>query len=316
MCPKGHGGSNPPFRTTWSGRVRYSTAVTVAQAYRDREAPANGLVVAIQGERGAFSHEAALDLLGPGTEVLPRPSFDALFDAVRDRAADRALVPIENSLAGSIHENYDRLRSRPFHIVAETQLRIRHCLVARPGATLDGIRQVASHPVALAQCREFFARHPQLEAVAAYDTAGSVMELMRDGPASRAAIASRLAAETYGGRILLEEIEDDPQNYTRFLLLAREPAPPPGAAGKTTVVFTLQNVPGALHRALGLFAARGLDLAKIESRPLRGRPWEYVFYLDVLGDPAAELATALEELRQLAGEFRVLGSYLRHGDSV
>jgi prephenate dehydratase len=275
---------------------------------------ADTLVVAIQGERGAFSHEAALDLLGPQTEVLPRPSFDALFDALKDGAADRALVPIENSLAGSIHENYDRLRSRPFHIVGETQLRIRHCLIVRPGAVLNGIRQVASHPVALAQCREFFARRPHLEAVAAYDTAGSVMDLLRDGNDGRAAIASRLAAETYGGEILLEEIEDDPQNYTRFLLLARDPGRPPGAGAKTTVVFTLQNVPGALHRALGAFAARGLDLAKIESRPLRGRPWEYVFYLDVLGDPAGELAGALEELRLLSGEFRVLGSYPRRAE--
>jgi len=290
-------------------------AVTVAQAYREGNTAANRVGVAIQGERGAFSHEAALDLVGPQTEVLPRPSFDALFDAVKEGAADRALVPIENSLAGSIHENYDRLRSRPFHIVAETQLRIRHCLIVRPGAALEGIRQVASHPVALAQCREFFVRRPQLEAVAAYDTAGSVMDLLRDGPVTRAAIASRLAAETYGGKILLEEIEDDPQNYTRFLLLAREPGPPPGAGAKTTVVFTLQNAPGALHRALGAFAARGLDLAKIESRPLRGRPWEYVFYLDVLGDPAGALAAALEELRLLSGEFRVLGSYPKRGDS-
>lgn len=276
---------------------------------------ADRLVVAIQGERGAFSHEAALDLLGAQTEVLPRPSFDALFDALKDGAADRALVPIENSLAGSIHENYDRLRSRPFHIVGETQLRIRHCLIARPGAPLNAIRQVASHPVALAQCREFFARRPHLEAVAAYDTAGSVMDLLRDRTDGRAAIASRLAAETYGGQILLEEIEDDPQNYTRFLLLARDPGPPPGAGAKTTMVFTLQNVPGALHRALGAFAARGLDLAKIESRPLRGRPWEYVFYLDVLGDPTGELAGALDELRSLSGEFRVLGSYPRRPET-
>jgi prephenate dehydratase len=279
----------------------------MAQLHREDNTAANSLVVAIQGERGAFSHEAVLDLLGPETAVLPRPSFDALFDAVKDRA----LVPIENSLAGSIHENYDRLRSRPFHIVGETQLRIRHCLVGRPGATIEDLRQVASHPVALAQCRDFFARHPHVEAVAAYDTAGSVMALLRDGPLTRGAIASRLAAQTYGGQILLEEIEDDPQNYTRFLLLAREPGPPPGAGAKTTVVFTLQNAPGALHRALGAFAARGLDLAKIESRPLRGRPWEYVFYLDVLGDPAGELAAALEDLRALSGEFRLLGSYPR-----
>ena len=288
----------------------------MAQAYREGSTAANRVVVAIQGERGAFSHEAALELLGPEAEVLPRPSFDALFDALKDGAAGRALVPIENSLAGSIHENYDRLRSRPFHIVGETQLRIRHCLIALPGAALKSIRQVASHPVALAQCREFFARRPHLEAVAAYDTAGSVMDLLRDGAAGRAAIASRLAAETHGGEILLEGIEDDPQNYTRFLLLARDPGPPPGAGAKTTVVFTLQNAPGALHRALGAFAARGLDLAKIESRPLRGRPWEYVFYLDVLGDPAGELAAALEELHLLSGEFRLLGSYPRRPESA
>jgi prephenate dehydratase len=292
------------------------TRAVTAQQPPDGRATATPLVVAIQGEKGAFSHEAALDLLGPETQVLPRPSFDALFDAVTDGAADRALVPIENSLAGSIHENYDRLRSRPFHIVAETQLRIRHCVIARPGATLNGIRQVASHPVALAQCREFFARRPHLEAVAAYDTAGSVMDLLRDGAVSRAAIASRLAAETYGGEILLEGIEDDPQNYTRFLLLAREPGPPPGADGKTTLVFTLQNVPGALHRAIGVFAVRGLDLVKIESRPLRGRPWEYVFYVDVLGDPAGVLAAALGELQSLSGEFRVLGSYPRRPDNT
>jgi prephenate dehydratase len=292
------------------------TRAVTAQQPPDGRAAGHSLVVAIQGERGAFSHEAALDLLGPQTQVLPRPSFDALFDAVRDGAADRALVPIENSLAGSIHENYDRLRSRPFHIVAETQLRIRHCLVGRPGSTVEGLRQVASHPVALAQCRDFFARHPHVEAVAAYDTAGSVMDLLRDGPATRGAIASRLAAETYGGRILFEGIEDDPQNYTRFLLLAREPGPPPGPGAKTTMVFTLQNVPGALHRAIGVFAVRGLDLVKIESRPLRGRPWEYVFYVDVVGDPAGELATALEELRALCGEFRVLGSYPRRGESA
>ena len=170
--------------------------------------------------------------------------------------------------------------------------------------------------MALAQCRDFFAKHPNIEAMPAYDTAGSVMDLLRDGAAGRAAIASRLAAETHGGEILLEGIEDDPQNYTRFLLLARDPGPPPGAGAKTTVVFTLQNAPGALHRALGAFAARGLDLAKIESRPLRGRPWEYVFYPDVLGDPAGELAGALAELRPLAGEFRVLGSYPRRPETA
>jgi prephenate dehydratase len=266
------------------------------------------LTVAIQGERGAFSHAAALDALGPEIELVPRASFDELFAAVVEGAAARAVVPIENSLAGSIHENYDRLAASPLHIVAETQLRIRHCLIARPGASLASIRRVASHPVALAQCRRFFAERPQLQAVPAYDTAGSVMDLLRDGPVSQAAIASRLAAGLYGGQVLLEGIEDDPQNYTRFLVLAREPGRLE-LASKTSVVFTLRNLPGALHGALGAFAKRGADLCKIESRPLRGRPWEYAFYLDVLGDPRGAAGEALEELRGLAEELRVLGSY-------
>jgi prephenate dehydratase len=266
------------------------------------------LTVAIQGERGAFSHEAAQEVAGADIEVHCCPTFDALFAAVVSEVADRALVPIENSLAGSIHENYDRLWASPLHIVAETQLRIRHCLIARPGATLASIRRVASHPVALAQCRRFFAERPQVEAVAAYDTAGSVKDLLRDGLPTQAAIASRLAARLYGGEVLLDEIEDDPQNYTRFLLLAREPGPA-AAASKTSLVFTLKNQPGALYSALGVFSLRGLDLAKIESRPLRGRPWEYAFYLDVLGDPREKTRDALDELRGMAHELRVLGSY-------
>ncbi len=266
------------------------------------------MAVAIQGERGAFSHQAAIEILGAGIELLPRPTFDALFDAVLTGAADRAVVPIENSLAGSIHENYDRLRAHPLHIAAETQLRIVHCLIGRPEAKLEDIVRVASHPVALAQCRKFFADRPHVEAIAAYDTAGSVLELMRDGSPRHAAIASSLAARIYGGVVLLEGIEDDPQNYTRFLILAREPGPIEMAT-KTSIVFTLQNVPGALYRALGAFSTRGVDLSKIESRPLRGRPWEYEFHLDVLGDPRAEAGNAIEDLREMSKEFRLLGSY-------
>src|SRR5262245_23485890 len=165
--------------------------------------------VMIQGEKGAFSHEAAYQALGRSIEVLPRPGFDDLFDGVESGAADRAVLPVENTLAGSVHENYDRLRARRLHVVGETQLRIRHCLIARPGASLASLRRVASHPVALAQCRDFFTRNPRLEAVAAYDTAGSVMALLRgDGPVTQGAIASRLAAELYGGQVLLEGIED------------------------------------------------------------------------------------------------------------
>jgi prephenate dehydratase len=269
-----------------------------------------GLSAAIQGELGAFSHEAALRALGPDVRVLPQPTFDALFAAVCGGAAARGVVPVENTLVGSIHENYDRLKANPLHIVAETQVRVRLCLVARPGTPRDAIRRVASHPVALGQCRRFFAAHPELEAVPAYDTAGSVRDLFAPGAAADAAIGSALAARLYGGVVLEEAIEDFPENYTRFLVVAREPAVPRGAS-KTSLVFTLPNVPGSLYRAMGVFAARGLDLTKIESRPLPGRPWEYAFYLDVLGDPRGALGEALEECRAMASEFRVLGSYPR-----
>ncbi len=266
------------------------------------------LTVAIQGERGAFSHQAALAALGPEIEVLTRATFDELFDSVVEGKADRALVPIENSLHGSIHENYDRLKSRPLHIVGETQLRIRQCLIARPGSSVAMIRRVASHPVALAQCRRFFAERPQVEAVSAYDTAGAVQDLMKGGLATQGAIASRLAAELYGAQVLLDGIEDDAENYTRFLLLARE-AGPLEAADKTSIVFVLDNKPGSLYRALGVFAARELDLSKLESRPLRGHPWEHSFYLDVLGDPRGKVAEAVEELGRSCRELRILGSY-------
>jgi prephenate dehydratase len=271
-------------------------------------AAGSGRRVAIQGERGSFSHSAAQRALGPELEVVCEPSFDALFATVSEGRAERGLVPIENSLTGSLHENYDRLRASGLAIVGETHLRVRQCLIAAPGASLAGLRRVASHPVALAQCRSFFAAHPGIEPVVAYDTAGSVRELMRTRDVAAGAIAARLAAELYGAAVLREGLEDDPENYTRFLVLAREAVPTPGA-DKTTLLLRLPHVPGSLHRALGAFAERGVDLAKIESRPLRGRPGEYVFYLDVLGDPAGAVGAALAELRARCDELRVLGSY-------
>ena len=264
--------------------------------------------VAIQGEAGSFSHAAARQLLGEDVRLLHRPSFDSLFEAVSSGEADRGLLPIENSLAGSIHENYDRLSASPLHIVGETQLRVSHCLIGRPGSTLASIRRAASHAVALAQCRRFFAERPQVEAVSAYDTAGAVQDLMKGGLATQGAIASRLAAELYGGHVLLEGIEDDPENYTRFLLLARE-AGTLEAATKTSIVFVLDNKPGALYRALGVFAARSLDLCKLESRPLRGHPWEHSFSLDVIGAPRGSAGEAIEELGRSCRELRILGSY-------
>jgi prephenate dehydratase len=266
------------------------------------------VAVAIQGEAGSFSHAAALAVYGPDVRLVPRHSFEDLFRTVTARDADRGIVPIENSLAGSVHENYDLLRSSALHVVAETEIRIRHCLIARPGTASDAVRRVASHPVALAQCRRFFAERPAVAPVPAYDTAGSVRDLLAGRLEADAAIGSALAAQLYGGEILLEGIEDHPENYTRFLVVAREPGPLAGTS-KTSLVFLLPNVPGSLHRAMGVFAARGLDLTKIESRPLLGRPWEYVFYLDVLGDPRGGVADALAELAGLARELRVLGAY-------
>ena len=268
----------------------------------------DGLTAAIQGEQGSFSHEAALQALGPSVRVVPQPTFSALFAAVRSGEAARGVVPVENSLFGSIHENYDRLKANPLHIVAETKVRVRLCLVARPGTPLSAVRRVASHPVALGQCQKFFAANPQLEAIPAYDTAGSVRDLFAEGATADAAIGSALAARLYGAEILREAIEDHAENYTRFLVVSREAAPPTGPS-KTSLVFTLRNVPGALYGAMGVFAKRGLDLTKIESRPIPGRPWQYSFYLDVLGDPQGALGEALDECRALAEEFRVLGSY-------
>lgn len=266
------------------------------------------VAVAIQGEAGSFSHAAALAALGGDVRLVPCASFEELFRSVESQAAARGVVPIENSLAGSVHENYDLLGSHALHVVAETQVHVRHCLIAPPGTTLADVTRVASHPVALAQCRKFFAAHPGMMPVPAYDTAGSVRDLMAGRVAADAAIASSLAAELYGAAVLREHLEDHAENYTRFLVVGREPAPI-GQAGKTSLVFTLPNVPGSLYRALGAFASRGLDLTKIESRPISGRPWEYAFYLDVLGDPRGAVAAALDEIRGFARELRVLGSY-------
>jgi prephenate dehydratase len=271
---------------------------------------ATPIAVAIQGEAGSFSHAAALALFGAELRLVSCAAFADLFEAVASGAADRGVVPIENSLAGSVHENDELLAAHALSVVAETRVRVRHCLVARPGTALADVRRVASHPVALAQCRRFLAAHPAIEAVPAWDTAGSVRDLLAGRLDADAAIASALAAERYGGTVLAAGLEDHAENWTRFLALAREPAAPgPGAVAKTSLVFRLPNVPGSLHRALGAFAARGLDLARIESRPIPGRPWEYAFHLDVIEGAGGRLDEALAELRAHAREVRVLGTY-------
>src|ERR1041384_516689 len=260
--------------------------------------------VAIQGEAGSFSHAAAIETHGRDLRLVPCPTFVELFRAVEAGDASRGVVPIENTRAGSVHENYDLLSAHALHVVGETELRIRHCLIAPPRVTLPEVRRVASHPVALAQCRRFFVTHPEVEAVPAYDTAGSVRDVMAGKVEADAAIASKLAAELYGADVIAEGLEDHAENYTRFLVVAREPS----EGNKTSLILSLGNTPGTLYRALGVFAGRGLNLTKIESRPVAGRPWEYRFYLDVV-DAGQGLDAALEELRAFTFGIRVLGTY-------
>jgi len=267
--------------------------------------------VAFQGAPGAFSEEAAERLLGPEVQTVPRATFESLFRALPEGAADALLAPLENSLAGSVARVYDLLVESHLWLAGEVVLRIEHHLIGCPGARLDEIRAVESHPVALAQCERFLAGHPQWKRIAAEDTAGSVREVLRRGDATFAAIASRRAAEIYGGEILQSNIEDDAENYTRFGLLmpqARAPQHDP-QADKVTLTMRLTHRPGALYHALRPFADRGLNLMKIESRPIQGRPWEYRFFLDVGFAPGQDLEAALEELRTETQDVRILGRY-------
>jgi prephenate dehydratase len=271
---------------------------------------------AFQGELGAFSHEAASRLLGSSVLVEPFQRFEEAFIALRDGAVDAAVIPIENTLHGSVHENYDHLLNFDHRIVAETSVRIVHNLIAAPGVKFSALKRVYSHPVALNQCLKFLAANPAVERTPFYDTAGSVKMVMAEGLKDAAAIASAVSAEIYGARILKRSIEDDRQNYTRFVLLRRADQPPlrldePSRKGwKTSLVFTTRNQPGSLFKALSAFALRDISLAKIESRPLRGRPWEYLFYLDLLGNVEEErVKRALGHLEELADMLRVMGCY-------
>ena len=276
------------------------------------------LTVAFQGELGAFSEVAARQLCGLDAGMAPCQRFVDVFERVSSGKASAAVIPVENTLHGSIHENYDNLLQNRLVIVAETQVRIVHNLIAAPGVSFKKVRRVFSHPVALNQCLDFFAAHPEVEKAPFYDTAGSVKMLMEQRPPDAAAIASSAAAVQYGARILKRGIEDDHQNFTRFVLLLREREARKRLASvkadgwKTSLVFTTKNQPGAIFRALGAFALRDLSLTKIESRPLRGKPWEYLFYLDFLGDARdASAKNAIAHLAELADFHRVLGCYPR-----
>ena len=276
--------------------------------------------IAFQGERGAFSEEAARQLLGPRITLIPCARFEDVFRSLKERRTTGAVIPIENTLAGSVHENYDLLLNFDLPIVAETSVRIVHNLIAANSVKFSRIRRVFSHPVALNQCLRFFAENPQIERVPFYDTAGSVKMIVEEKLEDAGAIASAIAAETYGARILRKSIEDDRQNFTRFFLLRRRQdlrksspgsrPPDRDTQWKTSLVFTTRNIPGALFRALAAFALRDLNLTKIESRPLRGKPWEYLFYLDFLGEVDSQpVRNALNHLKELADVLRVLGCY-------
>ncbi len=268
--------------------------------------------IAFQGELGAFSQSAAMKLAGPKTPLLPCQSFKQVFEALRCGDATRAVVPIENTLHGSVHENYDYILQFDTPISGETTLKISHNLIVFPGTKMAEIRRAFSHPVALNQCRRFFAEHPQIEPVPFYDTAGSVKMLKEQRPLATAAIASEIAAHFYGARIIKRNIEDNARNFTRFFLLTKQDRvrAKPSSTSKTSIVFSTANGPGALFRAMACFALRDLNLTKIESRPLPERPWEYLFYVDLLGAQAdPTVVRALDQLREMATFVKVLGSY-------
>lgn len=271
--------------------------------------------VSFQGESGAYSEAAIFDFFGKDVSPLPSPSFEGVFNSVNEGKANFGLVPIENSLAGSIHRNYDLMLRNNLHIIGEYHLRIKHCLMALPGVTLAEIRRVHSHPQALAQCESNLLKL-NLEPIIETDTAGSARLLAERQDRQAAVLASRRAAEVYGLNILAESMEDNPNNFTRFLALSPEAfarQEQQTIEYKTSIVFSLNNRPGVLFKALSVFALRDIDLTKIESRPIPGLLWEYMFYIDFIGHTSDEVCNrALDHLSELTTYQRILGSYPRH----
>jgi prephenate dehydratase len=263
--------------------------------------------IAIQGEAGSFSEEAAHRLL-PGCSVVPCARSAEVFDRVERGSVTAAVIPIENSLAGSVSEHFDLLLARKVFIERELRLRIVHNLIAPPGVKRADLRRAFSHPVALEQCRDFFAKNRKIQPLPFYDTAGSVKHVIENGLRDAAGIASRQAARVYKGRILAAGIEDDKRNFTRFFLIRKTRHVLPGA-NKTSIAFSVKNIAGALFKALAVFALRDISLTKIESRPRRGRPWEYIFYVDFLRGDDESARNALRHLGEVADLVKVLGIY-------
>lgn len=268
--------------------------------------------VAYQGVPGAYSELAALRALGRTIAPVPCQTFDEVFRIVTRGDADRGIIPIENSLAGSIHQNYDLLLDRSLHIVGEIHLKVEHVLMGLPGSTVRSLRRVRSHPQALAQCDRFFRRHPRLIAEPYFDTAGAAASVAAGGVRDVGAIASSYAARLYKLAVLQRQMENEPHNYTRFLVISRRPwVPKSGVRTKCSVVFRPhRNIVGILFRILGVFALRDINLLKIESRPDPREPFSYLFYVDFLGTPIeAHTARALEHLQEMTSLFRLLGAY-------
>jgi len=295
----------------WYGAAKHqaNNAATASAPIDPTEVPRNGTRVAIQGEPGSFSHEAAIKLVKDAVIVPCSLSAD-VFAAVASGSVDAAVIPIENSLAGSVSEHFDLLLAHDVKVERETLLRIRHNLIGLSGSSVDDIERVFSHPVALAQCRRFLANHPRMESFAFYDTAGSVKQLVQLGDHHAAAIASKAAAQYYGAQILLADIEDNPENYTRFFLVRRtSDAVTAPDANKLSLAFSLENRPGSLVAALSELAALGTNLTKIESRPVQGKPWEYIFYVDCQLHAPEEGQRALQVLAPHCAMVKELGRY-------
>ena len=265
--------------------------------------------VAIQGEAGAFSHEAAQKLLGRDIQLVPCRTFSDAFHAVSSGEADRAVIPVENALAGPVVESLDLLWSSRLTVRGETRVRIRLCVSAPAGVAFEDVRSVASHPVALQQCRNLLEQNPQIEPVVVYDTAGSVRDMMAGSVAYDAAISSRLAAQLYGAHLLQTDVEDDHRNYTRFFELAAPGVVPDSRGVCAAVAVGIPNEPGALHDLLGVFSSYGVDMSQIVARPIRGEPWKYRFYMEIVAPEIEALQECLEALDQASDEMRMFGTY-------